>query len=575
MTETNKVCLRILMVEDNVDDAELVLMAIRKGGYEVEYTRVENANDFARELKKSDWDLILSDYSLPSFNGLAALKIFKEQNIDIPFILVSGTIGEEVAVEAMRNGAHDYLMKDKLARLVPAIQRELADADERHARRIAEHTLRHQAYHDVLTGLPNRWLFRDRMEQAFAYAHREQKSLTVFFLDLDRFKNLNDTMGHQAGDHLLRSVAERLKSLFSPLDTIARLGGDDFVVLMPDVETAADAKQMAGKLLKLFESRFAVAGQKVYVDASIGIARYPVNGIDADNVLKNAEAAMYYAKEQGRNNYQFCSAEIQEATADRFVIENELREAIKANELTLNYQPQFSMIDKSVTGVEVLVRWNHPRRGLMPPDKFIPVAEETGLIISLGEWVVRQTARDIQQWQDAGYEVPRVAINLSARQLYHRSTLGVFKDTFAEFGITAENIEIEITESGVMQDPEQAVLTLKAFKELGFFVAIDDFGTGYSSLAYLKRFPIDVLKIDRSFVRDITFDSDDATIVRTILAMAQALNLRVIAEGVENQDQLNFLAALGCAEGQGYYYARPMPAADLLSFMSKRFTASA
>lgn len=568
-----KVTLRLLLVEDNPDDAELVLRALRKGGYQVDYTRVDNAPDLTRQLREADWELVLSDYAMPHFNGLAALKLVKEHNPDIPFIVISGTIGEEVAVEAMRKGAQDYLMKDNLTRLLPAIQRELADADERRARRAAEQTLRHQAYHDLLTGLPNRWLLRDRIEQAFAYAHRESHSLAVMFLDLDRFKNLNDTMGHIAGDHLLRAVAGRLKAAVTPWDTIARLGGDDFVLLLPDVGKPEHASDKADALLKLFQTPFVLSGQNVYVDASIGIAMYPENGRDADNLLKNAEAAMYYAKEQGRNNFQFCTSGIQEATATRFVIENELREAIRTSQLVLYYQPQFSLRSEAVTGLEALVRWRHPRRGLVPPDKFIPVAEETGLIISLGGWVIQQALADLRRWRGQGLEVGRLAINLSARQLFHTQTHDILQQCLEGDPASAHTLELEITESGIMQDPEQAVQTLNAFKGLGVSVAIDDFGTGYSSLAYLKRFPIDLLKIDRSFVRDITVDDDDAAIVRTILAMAQALNLRVIAEGVESEKQLKLLAALGCSEGQGYYYARPMPAEALEAFLRDRVPA--
>ncbi|MDR9436013.1 MAG: EAL domain-containing protein [Thiohalophilus sp.] len=562
-----KVTLRLLLVEDNPDDAELILLALRRGGYQVDYTRVDNAPDLTRELREADWELVLSDYAMPHFNGLAALKLVKEHNPDIPFIVISGTIGEEVAVEAMRKGAQDYLMKDNLTRLLPAIQRELADADERRARRAAEQTLRHQAYHDVLTGLPNRWLLRDRIEQAFAYAHRENHSLAVIFLDLDRFKNLNDTMGHITGDHLLRAVAERLKSAVTPWDTIARLGGDDFVLLLPDVGRPEHASEKADALLQLFQTPFVLSGQNVYVDASIGIAMYPENGRDADNLLKNAEAAMYYAKEQGRNNFQFCTSGIQEATATRFVIENELREAIKTSQLVLYYQPQFSLRSLAVTGLEALVRWRHPERGLVLPDKFIPVAEETGLIISLGGWVIQQALADLRHWRSLGLQVERLAINLSARQLFHTQTHDILQQSLEGDPVSAHTLELEITESGVMQDPEQAVQTLNAFKALGVSVAIDDFGTGYSSLSYLKRFPIDLLKIDRSFVRDITVDDDDAAIVRTILAMAQALNLQVIAEGVESEKQLKLLAALGCSEGQGYYYARPMPGEALEAFL--------
>ncbi len=570
----SNVSLRILLVEDNPDDAELVLRTLRKGGYSLDSLRVDNEPDLKHALDNSTWDVVLSDYSMPGFSGLAALNILKEQNLDIPFIIISGTIGEEVAVEAMRLGAHDYLMKNNLIRLVPAIQRELHDANERYARRIAEQTLRHQAYHDVLTGLPNRWLLRDRMEQALAYVRKKDLQMGVLFLDLDRFKNLNDTLGHLVGDHLLRAVADRLKKVLSAWDTIARLGGDDFVLLLPDIKQKSVLEDKARELLALFEIPFELSGKSIYLDVSIGIAAYPDNGQDSDTLLKNAEATMYYAKAQGGKNYQFCSGDIQTATVDRFTIENELRVAIKNSELLLHYQPQFSLEDDSITGVEVLVRWQHPLRGMTPPDKFIPVAEDTGLIIPLGEWVLQQTVEDIARLREAGIALKRVAVNFSARQLYHHDTQDTLRKLLATGNLAADVLEVEITESGIMQNPELAAENLITMKSIGVGVAIDDFGTGYSSLAYLKRFPIDVLKIDRAFIRDITMNSDDASIVKAILALARALNLRVIAEGLETQAQYDYLKELGCNEGQGYMYARPMPFEDLITFINDKNRAS-
>ena len=569
-TTDKQVSLRLLMIEDNPDDEALVLRAIRKGGFNVEHVRVDNREDLLTVLKNRDWDIVLSDYQMPEFNGLAALKIVKQRNKDLPFIVVSGTIGEEVAVEAMRSGAQDYLMKDNLTRLVPAIRRELADADERRALREAQQTLRHQAYHDILTGLPNRWLLRDRMEQALKYVRQKKTGLAVMFLDLDRFKNLNDTLGHMTGDFLLRAVSERLSLILNERDTLARLGGDDFVVMLMDILDDEQATAAAELLLTALHEPFVLDNKEIYVGASIGIALYPANGDEFDLLIKNAESAMYYAKDQGRNNYQFFSQEIQAATADRFAIENELRGAIRASELRLYYQPQFTLHDGRITGLEALVRWEHPKRGMTPPDKFIPVAEESGLIIPLGEWVLRQAADDSMKMRNAGCRLQRLAINLSARQLYHQDTLDMLREMVARGDLGTDTLEIEITESGIMQNPEQAVANLSAIRDMGVGIAIDDFGTGYSSLAYLKRFPINILKIDRSFIRDITLDQDDTTIVKTILAMAEALNLRVIAEGVETQEQYDFLAELGCAEGQGYLFARPMPCDDLISFFRDR-----
>ena len=567
--DTN-ISLRLLLVEDNPDDAELVMRTLRKGGYSLDSLRVDNEKDLREALENSSWDIVLSDYSIPGFSGLAALEVLKEMSLDIPFIIISGTIGEDVAVEAMRRGAHDYLMKDNLTRLVPAIQRELHEVNERYARRVAEQTLRHQAYHDVLTGLPNRWLLRDRMEQALAYVRKKDLQMGVLFLDLDRFKNLNDTLGHLAGDHLLRAVADRLKKVLSPWDTIARLGGDDFVLLLPDIREKSELEARTRELLALFETPFELSGKNIYLDVSIGIASYPDNGEDSDTLLKNAEATMYYAKTQGGRNYQFCNSDIQTAAVERFTIENELREAIKNAELTLHYQPQFSLTDDGITGVEVLVRWEHPQRGMTPPDKFIPVAEETGLIIPLGEWVLEKAVDDIARMREAGIVLPRVAVNLSARQLYHHDTQDTLRRLMTTGNLAADVLEVEITESGIMQNPELAAENLINMKNIGVGVAIDDFGTGYSSLAYLKRFPIDVLKIDRAFVRDITLNSDDASIVKAILALAKALNLRVIAEGLETRPQYDYLKELGCDEGQGYMYARPMPFEDLLEFVREK-----
>jgi len=565
-----QVSLRLLMIEDNPDDEALVLRAIRKGGFNVEHVRVEKPDDLLEVLRNKDWDIVLSDYQMPEFNGLAALKIVKDRNKDMPFIIVSGTIGEELAVEAMRSGAHDYLMKDNLTRLVPAIRRELADADERRALREAQQALRHQAYHDILTGLPNRWLLRDRMEQALKYARQKQTGMAVMFLDLDRFKNLNDTLGHLTGDYLLRAIAERLGLILNERDTLARLGGDDFVVLLMDIPGAEQAGAAADLLLKALQEPFVLDDKKIYVGASIGIALYPDNGDEFDLLIKNAESAMYFAKDQGRNNYQFFAEDIREATADRFTIESELRGAIRASELCLHYQPQYSLRDGRITGLEALVRWVHPQHGVMAPDKFIPVAEESGLIIPLGEWVLRQATQDSVKMRNAGCVLKRLAINLSAQQLFHQGTLDMLHDLVGRGDLGTDSLEIEITESGIMQNPELAVTNLNAIREMGIGIAIDDFGTGYSSLAYLKRFPINILKIDRSFIRDITLDRDDTTIVKTILAMSQALNLRVIAEGVETQEQNDFLTELGCAEGQGYLFARPMPSDDLITFFRER-----
>ncbi len=565
-----KISLRLLMIEDNPDDEALIIRSIRKGGFDVEHLRVENRAQLIEALRQQDWDIVLSDYQMPEFNGLNALRTVKERSPDLPFIIVSGTIGEELAVEAMRSGAQDYLMKDNLARLVPAIRRELNDADERRALRLARQTLRHQAYHDILTGLPNRWLLRDRLEQVFAFSRRQHTRPTVMFLDLDRFKNLNDTLGHLLGDQLLRAVADRLREVIAEQDTLARLGGDDFVLLFSDVPDREAALALARRIQARFAQPFRLDGKEIYLDASIGIARYPENGSEPDILIKHAESAMYFAKERGGNSIQFSSDEIQAAAANRFNIENDLRCAIRNDQLEVHYQPQIDLRSGAITGVEALVRWPHPHEGMIAPDRFIPIAEESGLILSLGHWVLQRAMADAVRFKDAGCLPRRLAVNLSARQLYHQETLAAFQDLLAGSPLEERFLEIELTESGVMQNPEQAVANLSALRDLGVSVAIDDFGTGYSSLAYLKRFPIDILKIDRSFVRDLALDQDDEAIIRTIIAMAETLNMRVIAEGIETREQLERLERLGCQEGQGYYFARPLPCAELIRFLQDR-----
>jgi len=551
--------MRVLLVEDSEDDAALVLRALRRGGYSVHSERVQERAELRGALAHAAWDVVLADYDMPRFTGLEALKVVQESGFDLPFIVVSGTIGEEVAVEAMRAGAHDYVMKNNLTRLVPAIQRELREAEERRGRRIAEETLRHQAYHDILTGLPNRWLLQDRLVQAIALARREGRGVALLFIDLDRFKYINDSLGHLVGDQLLRATSTRLLPELRDGDTLARLGGDDFAMILADTGEASVAAAVAGAVRDRLEQPFVLSGLEVHVGASVGIARFPKDAADAETLLKHAEFAMYHAKQEGRSNYQFYTADAHAAAHERFAIEHDLHRALRDNELILHYQPQVDLETRAVIGVEALVRWRHPQRGLIGPDKFIPVAEEIGLIVAMGEWVVRAAVADYQRWRELGCAPQRLAVNLSARQLHHDGLVAMLQQVLSESCIDPGVLEFEITESGIMVDPARAVEAVQSIKTLGASVAIDDFGTGYSSLAYLKQFPVDVLKIDRSFVRDIETDRDDAAIVETIIGMARNLDLRVIAEGVEHPAQAEFLSSRGCRWGQGFLLGRPMP----------------
>jgi diguanylate cyclase (GGDEF)-like protein len=555
--------LRVLIVEDSENDSELILRALRKGGFTPDWQRVETPEDLGDALNGGIWDVVISDFSMPRFTASEALEIVHDSGHDLPFLVVSGAIGEETAVEAMKAGAHDYLMKDNLTRLAPAIKRELREAEERRARRIAEQNLWHQAYHDLLTGLPNRALFMDRMTQAIAYQRRDGKSLALLFLDLDRFKYVNDTLGHFIGDDLLRSVARRLMNSVREEDTLARLGGDEFGLLLTRVSNPQVVTEKAKKLVNALELPFVIKGKELHIGVSIGVALYPVDAAEPEALLRNADAAMYQAKSRGGNGYYFFNRDIDVARSRQFELENKLRHAIREQKFQLYYQPQINLSTGEITGAEALLRWDDPELGAIPPSQFIPLAEETGLIAPLGRWVIEQACRDYCKCKEQGCAPPRLAINLSAKQLYLQELLQTVHQSVTENNLNSGILEFEMTESAIMQDPARAIENVHALKGMGIRIAIDDFGTGYSSLSYLKHFPIDVLKIDRSFVHDIPADSDNTAIVTAIVAMAHSLKLKVIAEGVETEAQRAFLCNQRCEEMQGFLFSRPLPLPQL------------
>lgn len=426
-------------------------------------------------------------------------------------------------------------------------------------RKRQEDQLFHQARHDVLTGLPNRALILDRLQQAISHAQRGQRLLAVAYLDLDHFKDINDTLGHAAGDELLRQAATRIYGGLRQGDTVGRQSGDEFILLLPDIVHIEDVTIVAEKVLDTLVQPFLLNGRKVYVTGSLGLSICPWDGDDAESLLRNADIAMYRAKEEGRNTFRFYVSEMDTRMRARVEIEHDLRMAIKRGELVLHYQPRVSLISGAVLGFEALVRWNHPREGLIGPDRFIGVAEDTGLIMPLGDWVLEAACRQARRWQDRGLPEMRMSVNLSARQFRDPGLVGRVERVISETRLDPSFLELEITESTVMHDSEAAIGTLRALKKLGVTLSVDDFGTGYSSLSYLKLFPIDVLKIDRSFVRDLTTDSDDAAIVRAIVSLSHSLGLAVVAEGVEEVAQAAFLRNVKCDELQGYYFSRPLP----------------
>jgi diguanylate cyclase (GGDEF)-like protein len=441
-------------------------------------------------------------------------------------------------------------------------------------RKRAEEQIEFHAYHDVLTQLPNRKLFTDRLTHSITRARRSGRALAVMFVDLDHFKAINDLHGHEAGDELLLTMAGRLRDNVRDDDTVARLGGDEFTILLSELRQPEDAANVAEKVIKALSEPLSLGGAKVEVSASIGISLFPGDGPDAETLLRNADSAMYRAKESGRNNYQLCTDDLKRRATERLSLEQRLRRAIEQEELVLHYQPQVSLTKGNVIGVEALVRWNDPERGLVHPASFIPLAEESRLILPLGDWVLRAACTQMRAWRDAGLELPAVAVNLSLRQFQQYDIVGSVRTALAETGLPANALELEITESTAMQNSDATIDVLRALRNLGVSIAIDDFGTGYSSLSYLKRFPITAVKIDRSFVRDVATSEGDAAIVAAVVGIARSLKIRVIAEGVETEEQLTFLRRRKCDAAQGYLFSRPVAAASLPDKLVTRLAAA-
>ncbi len=429
-------------------------------------------------------------------------------------------------------------------------------------RKQAERRIVEMATHDALTGLPNRHLLQDRIAQALAHGRRSQEQAAVLFIDLDHFKVINDTLGHDVGDLLLQEAAARLTAVIRNEDTAVRQGGDEFIVLLPNITNSLDAEAVAQKILDELTLPFCIHGKELHISGSIGIALFPDDGEDVRALLKTSDIAMYHAKENGRNNYQFFAPEMNQRAAEKHALGIDLRHALERNELLLYFQPVIDMPGSKLTSMEVLLRWRHPKHGLILPSKFIPLAEETGLIVPIGEWVLRQACLQIKAWQSQGYDVPKLAVNISARQFRQKTLVADITRILVETGVEPRCLVLEITESMLVENIEETIKTLHQLSALGLEISIDDFGTGYSSLSYLKRYPINTLKIDQSFVRDIATDPDDAAIIAAIIAMARSLKMRVLAEGVETQAQLDFLTRQGCGCFQGFYFSKPLPSLE-------------
>lgn len=447
-------------------------------------------------------------------------------------------------------------------------------------RKLSEEQIAFLAYHDSLTELPNNRLFKERLQHGITQAERQNKILAVMFLDLDRFKLINDTIGHSAGDELLKVTANRLIEAVRKTDSVAvnvgsennsvaRLGGDEFTILLEDVASLQSVVHIAERIIENISLPMMLERQEVHISTSIGIAVFPEDGTKPDEILRHADAAMYHAKSQGRNNFQFYTESMNKSSVELLALENNLHKAMENNELCLYYQPQVSVVSGQLVGMEALIRWRHPDKGFISPSTFIPVAEETGMIMRIGAWVIREACEQGVRWIKEGHKLHKISVNLSARQLKDEGLPAQIEGILKETGMPAENLGIELTESAIILDPEVALIRLQKIKQLGVSLSLDDFGTGYSSLSYLKRFPIDTLKIDQAFVRDVKVDHEDAALVKAIIAMAHGLGMDVVAEGVELQEQLEFLGANACDTIQGYLFSRPLPAIEMEEMMVK------
>jgi len=456
----------------------------------------------------------------------------------------------------------------------PLILATLQDAT---AQREAEEKIRFLVQYDRLTQLPNRSLLIERLETAVERARRHRDLVAVLLLDIDQFKRINDSLGHRAGDELLRQVAGRLGKCLRRTDVVARpddyvvarLGGDEFILLLEEIRRAEDAARVARRIFDAFRDPFEIDGRELFVTVSIGIAVYPMDGSDSDALLKNADTAMYHAKEQGRNRFQFYSESMNASAFTRLMLENSLRRALEREEFSVHYQPQIDVETGRLVGVEALVRWSHPELGMVSPAEFVPIAEETGLIVSVGEWVMKRACLDTQKWHKTIHPALRLSVNVSGVQFMEENFCDKVFQVLDLSGLPPELLVLEVTESVVMGNVDKTVGNLKRLKSMGLRLAIDDFGTGYSSLAYLKRFPLDYLKIDRSFMRDIPNDTDNAAIARAVVAIARSLGLRVVAEGIETEAQDRFIREIGCQEGQGYLYGRPVPGEKMAALLEQ------
>jgi diguanylate cyclase (GGDEF)-like protein len=553
----------ILLVEDSEDDAALLIAELARLDRMLAFRRVETAEEMAAALAERDFDLVVSDHRLPRLDSRGALAILRARSPETPFIIMSGTLAEAEAAAAMESGAQDYIDKGNRARLLPVVERELRNAGLRRAKRDIERSLVHLTYHDALTGLANRDMLAQLIERGSARRPGGQTRLALLLLDLDRFRRINDSLGHAAGDRVLAAVAARLSERFGGQATVARLGEDRFALLYADLRHAAEAAAAAEKVVASFHELFRVNGDDLSISASIGIAIHPDDESDPNELVHAAERAMRDAKQAGPGSIRRAVAQAPARAAANVRLEGALRQAAARDEFLLLHQPLIRTADRHVLGSEALIRWRHPQLGVLAPDRFLPLADELGMHGDIGRFALGAACRQAQAWAADGHDRLTVSVNVSATEFRRPGFADEVARALGESGLPGERLELEITETAVMQDAGASIAALRRLKRMGVSISIDDFGTGYSSLSYLRRLPIDILKIDRSFLSDFTPQGDNHAIVRTIVALAKALRLSTVAEGVETIEQYRLLADLAVDRAQGYLFGMPAAPASI------------
>ena len=546
----------VLLIEDNKADAQLVkamLDSSRHGRFELR--QVDCLETALTRIFEDPAEVILCDLSLPDAHGLESLHLLTAAAPDVPIVVVTGADDDDVGLAALRAGAQDYLVKGHISdELLP---RALRYAIER---KQTERRMIELAQQDSLTGLANRIQFRSFLGKAVARAERLDRSVALMFVDLDRFKMVNDTHGQETGDAVLKTVAERLTGCLRKSDLAARIGADEFAIVMESFESAETVSKAAQRILEEVSRPFVVGAVQIHATTSIGVATFPEDADSTESLLSSAHTAMAQAKEQGKNTYRFYTKEMHLHALKQLDLERTLRGALEREEFVLHYQPQVDMRQGKVIGVEALMRWQHPERGMVPPGEFIDFCEDSGLIVPLGKWALRAACRQQRDWQAQGLPPLHIAVNVSPKQLQDRDLLADFKTIIKDTGADPRLIDVEITENAMLKDPDSVGWLLQGFADMGLGIALDDFGTGYSSLTHLRSFPVQTIKIDRSFVTNLCSDPDDAAIVSAIVSMGQSLRLRTLAEGIETSEQLGILRNLNCDAMQGFYFNKPLPA---------------